>query len=164
MKKIYKTELAVAFVFAIILIVGYQYFLYQENLGRSKTAEVFVVTDAITGNAIPKEEIARIKARQQEEKRSFSVSGTVISKAKGIITLKRDEGGSISLKLFSGGQVIKMENETERSIKMEDIQIGEMVSVIFPKGITEREIAESEILTVRNISVYTPYSNKETER
>jgi hypothetical protein len=160
MKKIYKTELAVAFVLAIFLIAGYQYFLYQENISKSKTTQIPEITDAKTGKAISQEEIAKIEAQQKIEKRTFSLSGSVVSKNQNGIIIKREGGQNVSVKLFSGGTVVTMKNNDEHAIKIADIQIGEMASVVFPDGVTESEMTGNTDLFVRRISIYSPATDE----
>ncbi|MFA5830219.1 MAG: hypothetical protein WC878_00135 [Candidatus Paceibacterota bacterium] len=144
-------KIVLALLAMLALFGAYQYYAY---FASSKKPEVSALKDAVTGTPLSLEEVAKIENQQKIDKRIFSISGPVESNRRGVLVISRKEGANVYMKLSSDGTIVKKVNGEDIAIKMEDIQIGDMVSVVFPGGITEADIASNKELVVRAISVY----------
>jgi hypothetical protein len=151
-------KIVLAILTALVIFGAYQYFV---NFAPTKKPEVSALKDAVTGAPILQEEVTRIENQQKIDKRTFFISGPVVSNKRGVLVVTRKEGGNIYLKLSSNGVVVKKDNGKDFSIKIDDIKVGDTVSVVFPGGITEEDIAASGELSVRNITVYSPSTESE---
>lgn len=165
-------EKYLSYIFAIIVVFVAGYYLV--NIIRSVpllAPEESSITDAKTGDPISKEEVAAITQRQIKEQLIYVFSGKVTEKLRTSLQIEIPSDNTLSahslsvefsptivfLKEVSLPGFEKDSSATEeKEISLAEVNVGDIVTVVFPKGMSFRELHAARAIGINNLIVNMP--------
>lgn len=159
-----------AFAVAVVFVAGY-YLVGTILLVRLPAPEKSPITDAKTGDPISKEEVAAITQRQTKEQRIYVFSGKVTEKLRDSLQIEipsdnTSQAHSLSVE-FSPKMVFLKEvplpgfekdssATEEKEISLAEVNVGDIVTVVFPRGMSFREFHDARVIEINNLIVNMP--------
>ncbi len=133
-----------------------------------------ILTDAVTGERIPDEAVARMSQKQAKERIVYVLTGTVLKKLDNSLLLERaTDGGTRSfsvtfspktvfLKEFSRAETNPSATE-EKEISFAEVNAGDVVTMVFPKGANLDELNTSGTVKADNLIINLPRKTNAAE-